>query len=77
MTDEQAAKFKELQKEARKELEEIITAKDARARARSWRSSARRPTRRSWTILTDEQKTKAKEMVGEPFKGEIVFEEPD
>jgi hypothetical protein len=28
-------------------------------------------------ILTEEQKAKAKEMVGERFTGELVFEEPD
>ena len=27
--------------------------------------------------MTDEQKAKVKEMVGQPFKGEIVFEEPE
>jgi hypothetical protein len=26
-------------------------------------------------ILTDEQKAKVRELVGEPFKGEILFEE--
>jgi hypothetical protein len=27
--------------------------------------------------LTDEQKAKVREMVGAPFEGEIVFEEPE
>ena len=50
LTDEQVAKFKDLQEEARKALEEIINATPSRAgkSEKLAKSTARRPTRRSW-----------------------------
>jgi hypothetical protein len=77
LTDEQVAKFKDLQKEARKALEEIITATERAGKREKLAKHREETHKKILEILTDEQKTKAKEMVVERFTGEIVFEEPD
>jgi hypothetical protein len=73
LSQEQLNKFKELQKEARKQLEEIIMSKEGRneklAKLRKDVDS------KIVAILTDAQKKKAREIVGEPFTGELLFEE--
>jgi Spy/CpxP family protein refolding chaperone len=77
LTDEQVAKFKELQKEARKALEEIITSTDRAGKTEKLAKHREETRQKIMDILTEEQKAKAKEMVGERFTGELVFEEPD
>ncbi len=77
LTDEQVAKFKDLQEEARKALEEIINATERAGKSEKLAKHREETHKKILEILTDEQKTKAKEMVGERFTGEIVFEEPD
>jgi Spy/CpxP family protein refolding chaperone len=75
LTEEQQQKFKELQKEHRKELAEIIHPKGRENRSEKL-AKLREDTRtKIRAILTDEQRAKVKELVGEAFKGEIVFEE--
>lgn len=77
LTEEQQQKFKELQKEHRKQLEEIIHPKGREGRNEKL-TKLREDTRtKIRAILTDEQKQKVRELVGEPFKGEIVFEEDE
>ena len=75
LTEEQQQKFKELQQEHRKQLVEIIEPKEREGRNEKL-AKLREDTRdKIRAILTDEQKEKVRELVGEPFKGEIVFEE--
>ena len=75
LTEEQQQKFKELQQEHRKQLEEVIHPKGRESRTEKL-AKLREDTRdKIRAILTDEQKEKVRELVGEPFKGEIVFEE--
>jgi Spy/CpxP family protein refolding chaperone len=74
LTEEQQKKFKELDEEAIKELKELI--KDKEGRNEKLAKLRAETHKKIEAILTDEQKAKVKEMVGEPFKGEIVFEEP-
>jgi hypothetical protein len=76
LTEEQQTKFKELHKEARKELEEIINSKDREGRNEKLAKLREETDKKIEAVLTDEQRTKARELVGEPFKGEIVFEDP-
>jgi hypothetical protein len=77
LTEEQQQKFKELQQEHRKQLVEIIHPKEREGRNEKL-AKLREDTRdKVIAILTDEQKAKVRELVGEPFKGEIVFEEDE
>jgi Spy/CpxP family protein refolding chaperone len=77
LTDDQVAKFKKLHEEARKDVEEIITATERAGKSEKLAKHREETHKKILEILTDEQKTKAKEMVGERFTGEIVFEEPE
>jgi len=77
LTDDQVKKFKELQKDARKKLGELIDAKGGADKNKKL-AKLREETRKNiMAELTDEQKEKVRKMVGEPFKGEIVFENTD
>jgi hypothetical protein len=75
LTEEQQQKFRELQKEHRKELAEIIHPKGREGRNEKLAKLREDTHNKIRAILTDEQKEKVRELVGEPFKGEIVFEE--
>jgi Spy/CpxP family protein refolding chaperone len=77
LTDEQVAKLKDLQKEARKGLEDIITGTDRAGKTEKLAKLREETNKKILAVLTDEQKAKVKEIVGEPFKGELMFEEPD
>jgi hypothetical protein len=77
LTDDQVKKFKELQKDARKKLAELIDAKGGADRNKKL-ANLREETRKNiMAELTDQQKQKVRALVGEPFKGEIVFENTD
>jgi Spy/CpxP family protein refolding chaperone len=77
LTEEQQQKFKDLQKEHRKELVEIMLPKGKEGRNEKLAKLREDTRNKIQTILTDEQKAKVRELVGEPFKGEIVFEEDE
>jgi hypothetical protein len=66
-----------MQKEARKALEEIITSTERAGKNEKLAKLREETNKKIMAALTDEQKAKVKEIVGEPFKGEIVFEEPE
>jgi Spy/CpxP family protein refolding chaperone len=77
LTEEQQSKFKEMQKEARKALVELISSKDREGRNEKLAKLREEVDKKIEAVLTDEQKAKARELVGEPFKGKLVFEEPE
>jgi Spy/CpxP family protein refolding chaperone len=77
LTEEQQNKLEDLQKETRKALEEIITSTERAGKNEKLAKLREENKKKIMAVLTDEQKAKVKEIVGEPFKGEIVFEEPD
>jgi Spy/CpxP family protein refolding chaperone len=77
LTEEQQTKFEEMQKETRKALEEIITSTERAGKNEKLAKLREETSKKIMDALTDEQKAKVREIVGEPFKGEIVFEEPD
>src|SRR5262249_14417920 len=77
LTEEQQTKFEEMQKETRKALEAIITSTERAGKTEKLAKLHEETSKKIMAALTDEQKAKVREIVGEPFKGEIVFEEPD
>ena len=77
LTEEQQTKFEEMQKEARKALEMILASTERAGKTEKLTKLREENKKKIMAVLTDEQKAKVKEIVGEPFKGEIVFEEPE
>jgi hypothetical protein len=77
LTDEQQQKFKAMRDEARKELEDIMEIKNRQERNEKLAKLRADIDKKVEAVLTDEQKEKAKEIVGEPFKGEILLEGPE
>jgi hypothetical protein len=77
LTKKQQRTFAEMRKEARKEVEEILAAKKGEGRHKKLAKLREEINKKIGEVLTDEQKAKAREMVGEPFKGELVLEDPD
>jgi len=75
LSSDQQAKFKELQRQARKDLEEIENARSREGRNEKVAKLREDIHNKIEAILTAEQKAKVKELVGEPFKGKLVFEE--
>ena len=76
LSDDQVKKFKEMQTVARKALVDLIQAKGGGKSEKL--AKLREETRtKILAVLTEEQKTKVREMAGPPFEGEIVFEEPE
>jgi Spy/CpxP family protein refolding chaperone len=74
LTAAQQDKFKKLHKEARKKVAEILEGKTGKnEKLAKLRAAIDKQIK---AILTDEQKKKAREIVGEPFTGELLFEEP-
>ena len=77
LTEEQQTKFEEMQKEARKALEGILTATERAGKSEKLAMLREETNKKILAALTDEQKAKVREIVGEPFKGELVFEEAE
>jgi hypothetical protein len=77
LTDEQKQKAAEYQKLARKEMEELLHSETRRDRQAELRKLHETCKKRVLDLLTDEQETKYQEMIGEPFRGELRFDEPD
>lgn len=75
LSDDQKTKAKQLQKEARQEMETLIhsTSDDKKdAELRELRETSRK---RLISLLNDEQKAKWNQMTGKPLKGELRFAE--
>ncbi|HEY1860472.1 MAG TPA: hypothetical protein VGG61_08965 [Gemmataceae bacterium] len=77
LTDEQQQKFKDMQKEAAKEFETLMDDKNREGRTEKLAKLRADIDKKVEAVLTDKQKEKAKELVGEPFKGAIVIEESE
>jgi Spy/CpxP family protein refolding chaperone len=76
LTDDQVKKFKDMQTEARKALVEILEAKERAGKGEKVMKLRDETRAKILAVLTDEQKAKVRDMVGPPFMGEIVIEEP-
>lgn len=75
LSDEQVSKFKDLQKEARKELLAIFESKERAGKGEKLKKLRMDTRTKILAVLTDEQKAKVREIACEPFEGDIVFEE--
>jgi hypothetical protein len=76
LTPEQQEKFKAMHAEAAKAFEDIVDSKTTEGKTAKLAKLREEINKRIEAVLTDAQKAKAREIVGEPFKGELVFEEP-
>jgi hypothetical protein len=75
LTEDQVQKFKQMQKEARKGLAELLSDRNREGRNEKF-AKLREDTRgKIMAVLTDEQKEKVRELVGPPFRGAIVIED--
>jgi Spy/CpxP family protein refolding chaperone len=77
LTEDQQTKFEGLQKETRKALEVILASTERAGKTEKLAKLREETNKKIMDALTDAQKAKVKEIVGEPFKGEIVFEEAE
>jgi hypothetical protein len=77
LTDDQKKKAAEYQIVARKEMEDLLHSETRRDRQAELRKLHAICKERVLELLTDEQETKFHEMIGEPFRGELRFDEPD
>jgi len=75
LTEAQQQKLRDLQKESHQELADIIRAKDREGRHAKLVKHRETTRTAILGILTDEQKTKVREVAGPPFTGEIVIED--
>jgi Spy/CpxP family protein refolding chaperone len=75
LTPEQQEKFKKLHEQARKDLAAIAEAKDGGNKNEKLAKLREDLDKKIEAILTEEQKLKAREHVGEPFKGKLEIEE--
>jgi len=74
LTDDQKEQVKRHQKEARKEIEEVIHATSHEKRADKLRELRAMNRKRIMNILNDDQELMWKQMSGEPFVGVIIIE---
>jgi hypothetical protein len=75
LTPDQVSKFKKLAKDARKSVVKLFSAKDRAGLSEKFAKLHAETRAKVRGILTPAQKAKVKEIVGERFKGKIVFEE--
>jgi hypothetical protein len=77
LTEEQQKKFKDMLEDARTQLEQIFDPKNRETRTEKLAKLRTEIDQKIESVMTDEQKAKARELVGEPFNGELVFEGPE
>jgi hypothetical protein len=77
LSDEQKQKCRECQKEARDKVMEVIHAENKEGRKEKLAELHKANHDKLMNLLTDQQKAKWKELAGEPFKGEVIFEESE
>jgi hypothetical protein len=75
LTADQQQKCKDLYKEHHKEMGEILFSKDNAGRAVKFAKLREKTRARILSILNEKQQAQAREAVGAPFMGELVFEE--
>lgn len=74
LTAEQKQKVKELHREAHKEAMEILRSNEGKmVKKEHLHEMRQKDRRRLMALLTDEQKRKWKEMIGDEFKGDLQF----
>ena len=73
LTEEQKKRAPKLQKEARREVEELVHATSKEQKREKMRELHETSRLRLLELLTDEQEATWKEMTGRPLKGEFAF----
>ena len=76
LSSDQKKRAADLQQKARDEMEELIHVTKDEQKDEKLAELRKTSRERLMTLLTPEQKSKWKEMTGEPFKGEIRFGPP-
>ncbi|HEY3967709.1 MAG TPA: hypothetical protein VGM05_24320 [Planctomycetaceae bacterium] len=77
LTADQKKQAHELQKEARRDAEEVIHSTKKAERHEKLRELHKTSLKSINELLTDEQEAIWSEMIGPPFKGDLFFFEPD
>jgi uncharacterized protein YprB with RNaseH-like and TPR domain len=77
LTEEQKTKIQQLQKEGRREAEELVHATKKEQRREKLKQAHETSRKRLAEVLTDEQEAKWKEMTGIPFSGDLAFFDPE
>ena len=75
LTEDQQQKLKDLHADYRKVLGDILFGTDTQGRAQKYAMLREKTREKIHSILTDKQLEQAKETVGPPFTGELVFED--
>jgi hypothetical protein len=75
LSAEQKQRAAQFQKEARQEMEELIHSTSDAEKEEELAELRQTSRQRLQTLLTDKQKSKWKEMSGEPLKGKLYFAE--
>lgn len=73
LTDDQKQKIRELHREAHKEAQEALRSNNEGVEDAKFREMRQSNRKRLMSVLTDEQKTKWREMAGAPFRGQLHF----
>jgi hypothetical protein len=77
LTDEQKKAAKLLQNTMQTEVAQAIEAKDKQARDQKLAELRKDSHEKLASLLTDDQQKKWKELVGEPFQGKLIYEDPE
>jgi len=77
LTEDQQQKFKDMHKEYRKELAEVVFGEDTKGRNERFAKLIEKTRTRILSVMTEKQQAQVRELAGPPFMGEIVFEEHD
>jgi hypothetical protein len=75
LNKDQQQKFKDLYKQYRKEMGDILFGKDTKDRAEKFGKLRSKTRTKILSILTKKQQAQVKKAVGAPFTGKTVFEE--
>jgi hypothetical protein len=74
LTKEQRQKIRKLRREARENLAKLFDEKDREGLSEKFAKLRKDTRKKVLALMTAKQKEKIKELVGEPFKGKVVFE---
>ena len=77
LTDEQKQRAKLLQREARREAEELIHTHTGSARQEKFRELRETSRKRLMELLTDDQEVIWKQLTGAPFRGDLHYHDAD
>jgi hypothetical protein len=78
LTDDQKKQLQEIQRETMEKTRDLFQGGggDRQEMAKKMQELQKDATTKAMKVLSSEQKTKWKEMTGEPFKGQITFGQP-